>query len=211
MLSLKKDYDNIEGEYYTRSKLFRWWHTSRFQKAYYIVSRVKRNSIIVDLGCDGGNFTRNLQDFGEVIGVDISSSFIRTGRRQVKGAQFILSDVHSLPLRDGIFNLVTCLEVLEHLPEPDRVISESWRILRYEGRLFVSTPDESKRLWRIIWFFWQNIGRGTAWRHKHIYNFDNEKLIRLVHPFFREITVDYVNFFLLLMITCVKRDSPLRL
>jgi len=163
----------------------------------------------VDLGCNGGNFTRNLLAFGEVIGVDISSSFIRTGRSQVKKAHFILSDVHSLPLRDGTFNLVTCLEVLEHLPEPDMVISESWRILRDEGRLFVSTPDDGKRLWRIIWFFWQNIGRGTAWRHKHIYNFDEEKLIRLVHPFFSEITVDYINFFLLLMIICVKRDSPL--
>ncbi|MBC8462185.1 MAG: methyltransferase domain-containing protein, partial [Deltaproteobacteria bacterium] len=32
-------------------------------------------------------------------------------------------------MREGSFNLVTCMEVLEHLPEPDRVISEAWRVL----------------------------------------------------------------------------------
>ena len=209
MLSLKKDYDKIEGEYYTHSRLFRWWHTSRFIKARNIVGGMSKNSIIVDLGCNGGNFTRTLLGLGEVVAIDISSSFIGAGRSQVKQAHFILSDVQSLPIRDGIFDLVTCLEVLEHLPKPKWVVSEAWRTLKSEGRLLVSTPDEGKRLWRFIWFFWQNIGRGTAWRHKHIYNFDKERLIRMVYPFFREISVDYVNFFLLLMVTGVKRENPI--
>lgn len=207
---MKKGYDRIEGEYYTRSRLFRWWHTHRFQKAYDIIDKIDENAIIVDLGCDGGNFTQKMLDLGEVIGLDISSSFIRAGKNRVKKGHFILSDVHSLPLRDGSFNLVTCLEVLEHLPTPERVIAESWRILRQGGKLFISTPDEGKRLWKIIWFFWQNIGRGTAWRRKHIFNFNRNKLVKLIHPFFTEITIDYVNFFMLLLLICRKRDKPNR-
>ncbi|EMR73842.1 methylase involved in ubiquinone/menaquinone biosynthesis, partial [Thaumarchaeota archaeon SCGC AB-539-E09] len=158
MLSLKKGYDQIEGEYYTRSRLFRWWHTNRFRKSQEIVSDMEEGSIIIDLGCDGGNFTQRLLNYGEVVGLDISSNFIRSGKRRVKTAHFIISDVQKLPLRHASFDLVTCMEVLEHLPRPDLVVSESSRILRKSGRLLVSTPDDGKRLWRIIWFFWQNIG-----------------------------------------------------
>jgi len=111
-----------------------------------------------------------------------------------------------LPLRSGSSNLVTCMEVLEHLPRPELAVSESWRILKPDGRFFVSTPDDGKRLWKIIWFFWQNIGRGIAWQHKHIFNFDREKLIQLIHPYFTEITIDYVNYFLLLMLIGRKRE-----
>jgi 2-polyprenyl-3-methyl-5-hydroxy-6-metoxy-1,4-benzoquinol methylase len=206
MLPLKKGYDKIEGEYYTRSRLFRWWHINRFKKAYHVVSDVEDESIIVDLGCDGGNFTQTLLDFGDVVGVDISTSFIEAGKRCARKVHFIMSDVEMLPLRGGSSNLVTCMEVLEHLQRPEQAVSESWRILKPDGRFFISIPDVGKRLWRIIWFFWQNIGRGTAWRHKHIHNFDREKLIQLIHPFFTEIVVDYVNFFLLLVIICRKQD-----
>jgi 2-polyprenyl-3-methyl-5-hydroxy-6-metoxy-1,4-benzoquinol methylase len=207
MLPLKEGYDQIEGEYYTRSRLFRWWHIKRFEKAYHIVSDIEDESIIVDLGCDGGNFTQRLLDFGEVVGVDISTSFIEAGKRRVKKAHFIMSDVQLLPLRNGSSSLVTCMEVLEHLPRPALAVSESWRILKPDGRFFVSTPDDGKRLWRIIWFFWQNIGRGTVWQHRHIINFDREELIRLIHPYFTEITIDYVNYFLLLLLMGRKRES----
>jgi 2-polyprenyl-3-methyl-5-hydroxy-6-metoxy-1,4-benzoquinol methylase len=205
MLPLKKGYDQIEGEYYTRSRLFRWWHINRFKKAYCTVSDIEDKSIIVDLGCDGGNFTQRLLDFGEVVGVEISTSFIEAGKRRVERAHFVMSDVQMLPLRSGSSNLVTCMEVLEHLPRPELAVSESWRILKPNGRFFVSTPDEGKRLWRIIWFFWQNIGRGTAWQHKHIHTFDREKLSQLIMPFFTGIVVDYVNLFLLLMLIGRKR------
>ena len=207
MLSLKKGYDQIEGEYYTRSRLFRWWHTNRFRKSQEIVSDMEEGSIIIDLGCDGGNFTQRLLNYGEVVGLDISSNFIRSGKRRVKTAHFIISDVQKLPLRHASFDLVTCMEVLEHLPRPDLVVSESSRILRKSGRLLVSTPDDGKRLWRIIWFFWQNIGRGTIWQHKHIYNFGRQKIINLISPHFTKIVIDYVNFFLLFMIICERRED----
>ncbi|EMR72987.1 methyltransferase family protein, partial [Thaumarchaeota archaeon SCGC AB-539-E09] len=163
--------------------------------------------IIIDLGCDGGNFTQRLLNYGEVVGLDISSNFIRSGKRRVKTAHFIISDVQKLPLRHASFDLVTCMEVLEHLPRPDLVVSESSRILRKSGRLLVSTPDDGKRLWRIIWFFWQNIGRGTIWQHKHIYNFGRQKIINLISPHFTKIVIDYVNFFLLFMIICERREK----
>lgn len=95
---MKKGYDQIEGEYYTRSRLFRWWHINRFKKTYCTVSDIGDESIIVDLGCDGGNFTPKLLDFGEVLGIDISTSFIEVGKNRVKKAHFIMSDVQMLPL-----------------------------------------------------------------------------------------------------------------
>jgi 2-polyprenyl-3-methyl-5-hydroxy-6-metoxy-1,4-benzoquinol methylase len=206
MYALKKSYDRIDGEYYARSRLFGWWHKNRFRRAYDIIDISEKGFIIVDVGCNGGNFTESLLDFGDVVGLDVSRSFIQASKRRVKGASFVLTDVQYLPLREGVCDLVTCLEVLEHLPNPDRVIRGSWRILRNDGRLFISTPDDGKVLWRFIWFFWQNIGRGTAWKHKHIYKFNREKLVGSIYPYFTDVTVDYVNFFMLIMLICRKRD-----
>ncbi len=50
------------------------------------------------------------------------------------------SDVMQIPVTDGFFDAVLCTEVLEHVPEPIRVVRELSRILRGGGRLFLTAP-----------------------------------------------------------------------
>lgn len=204
---LKQDYDIIEGEYYSRSHLFKWWHDARFSKGLESVREIGMDTLIADLGCNGANFTHRLSELGQVVGLDISGSFIASARKRVGDGSFVISDINYTPFREGVFHLVACMEVLEHLPNPRQAVSESWRILREKGRFFISTPDDGKLLWRFIWFFWENIGRGVVWRHKHIYKFNRMRLLDLVSREFTNIRIDYVNFFLLILMLGEKKSA----
>jgi len=52
----------------------------------------------------------------------------------------IQADVHRLPFREGLFDLVLCTEVLEHLHTPELALKELWRVLRPGGKLLLTTP-----------------------------------------------------------------------
>ena len=52
----------------------------------------------------------------------------------------VFADAACLPFSDGIFDAVACLEVLEHVRAPDKVLSEIARVLRPGGMAYVSMP-----------------------------------------------------------------------
>jgi SAM-dependent methyltransferase len=52
----------------------------------------------------------------------------------------VVGDLGQLPFRAGAFDLALCLEVLEHLPEPQQALTELARVLRSGGRLYFSVP-----------------------------------------------------------------------
>jgi len=52
----------------------------------------------------------------------------------------VLGDLTNLPLCDKVFDLVLCLEVLEHVREPQQVLQELYRVLRPGGKLYFSVP-----------------------------------------------------------------------
>lgn len=51
-----------------------------------------------------------------------------------------ISDATAIPVPDGTFDVILCTEVLEHVPEPIRVVSEMGRILRPGGTLLLTAP-----------------------------------------------------------------------
>ncbi len=51
----------------------------------------------------------------------------------------VLGDIHSLPFRNGVFDAVVNISVLEHLQEPRVAVSEFARVLKPGGQLFLST------------------------------------------------------------------------
>ena len=55
----------------------------------------------------------------------------------------IVSDICSIPVSDGTFDVVLCSEVLEHLPDPVRALGELVRVLRSGGQLIVTAPTWS--------------------------------------------------------------------
>jgi ubiquinone/menaquinone biosynthesis C-methylase UbiE len=54
-----------------------------------------------------------------------------------------VSDICSIPVENGSFDVILCTEVLEHVPEPVRAIREMARILKQNGTLLLTAPQRS--------------------------------------------------------------------
>jgi len=61
-------------------------------------------------------------------------------RWDVQNYDLIVGDVECLPVRTGRINLVACLNVLDRVNDPQRMVDELWRVLKPEGHLIIADP-----------------------------------------------------------------------
>lgn len=97
---------------------------------------------LLDIACgDGGLAALVKEKYHEIHGVELSDEVI--GIAQKKGIKAIMCDLNNerLPYPDGSFDAVTCLDIIEHVFDPARLIKESYRVLRSGGVLVLSTPN----------------------------------------------------------------------
>lgn len=96
---------------------------------------------VLDAGCGTGEFARELVRRGaHVAAVDLSPRAVAEAR-EISGAYCQVATVTDLPYPDGSFDLVVCLETLEHVPDWALGLDELIRITRPGGRLIVTTPN----------------------------------------------------------------------
>ena len=114
---------------------------------------VKDGNRLLDLGCGDGFFANYLAPrFHQVYGVDISGLAVKAACKLGIKAYQVNFDQQSLPFEDAYFNTVTCLDVIEHIPNPSRLIVEAARVLVPHGQLIVSTPNIRyvKHIYRLL-------------------------------------------------------------
>lgn len=114
------------------------------------VSNITR---FLDLGCGNGYYTLligNKLNAQEIYGVDIDEVKLR--KASSRGIRAFKVDLNSdkLPFPDNYFDLVTALEVIEHLINPDNMLKEVYRVLKPNGVFILSTPNLASWLNRIL-------------------------------------------------------------
>jgi 2-polyprenyl-6-hydroxyphenyl methylase/3-demethylubiquinone-9 3-methyltransferase len=93
---------------------------------------------VLDLGCGEGPFVRMLSGAGyRAAGCDIAQGALT---RAGKGAYARIGDTLALPFRDSAFDAVWCTEVIEHVMEPLRLLSEASRVVKPGGVVVTTTP-----------------------------------------------------------------------
>jgi 2-polyprenyl-3-methyl-5-hydroxy-6-metoxy-1,4-benzoquinol methylase len=102
----------------------------------------------LDFGSGTGQFTIRLRDGGRFRSVTGADLFPRAATlpRDIGWVQGDLND--RLPLADGSFDLIVAAEVIEHLENPRAMCREIFRLLRPDGRVVLSTPNNES--WRSI-------------------------------------------------------------
>jgi 2-polyprenyl-3-methyl-5-hydroxy-6-metoxy-1,4-benzoquinol methylase len=114
---------------------------------------------LLDVGCGEGVLVHRWAarlGAARVVGIDLEEESIQAGwaERQAPNLEYRVMEAANLPFADGEFELVSAIEVLEHLPDPEHTLSEMARCAR--GHLLVSVPREP--LWRML-----NMARGAYW------------------------------------------------
>ncbi|HKO04886.1 MAG TPA: class I SAM-dependent methyltransferase [Candidatus Acidoferrales bacterium] len=92
---------------------------------------------VADIGCGAKPYQRYFPDAAAYVGVDLPAG--RSANKLEKRAD-VYADLQRLPIADESFDVVLCTQVLEHVPEPERVLSEAHRILRAGGMAVLSVP-----------------------------------------------------------------------
>jgi 2-polyprenyl-3-methyl-5-hydroxy-6-metoxy-1,4-benzoquinol methylase len=121
-----------------------------------LFDRAKPTSLL-DVGCGEGllvhRWAERLRD-GRVVGIDLQEESIQAGwaERQAPNLEYRVMQADSLPFAADEFDLVSAIEVLEHLPDPEQTLSEMARCAA--RHLLVSVPHEP--LWRAL-----NMARGA--------------------------------------------------
>jgi ubiquinone/menaquinone biosynthesis C-methylase UbiE len=98
---------------------------------------------LLDLGCGEGDFAAAAAAAGaEVVGADVAQAALeRAGRRHPDLRLELVPPHGPLPWDDGAFDVVWASEVVEHVADTARWLSEVRRVLTPGGRLLVTTPD----------------------------------------------------------------------
>lgn len=137
----------------------RWWDPQGPQKALhalnparlgYVAERVAlRDAAVLDVGCGGGLLSEALAGEGaRVTAIDLAPELIKIAKlhRLESGVEvdYRLSTVEALAAEQpGNFDAITCMEMLEHVPDPASVLSACAALLKPGGRLFVSTLNRT--------------------------------------------------------------------
>ncbi len=94
---------------------------------------------VLDLGCGAGNMIHHLSRYGNVKGVDVDARPVAMA--QARGYDVRQGDVTSdVPFPDESFDLVTVLDVIEHVDNDEGVLRQAHRVLRPGGSLTITTP-----------------------------------------------------------------------
>jgi SAM-dependent methyltransferase len=145
-------------------------------------------SYCLDVGCgDGRTSGPWLQSNGfRYLGVDMAANAVRDAQRSGLSAMEI-SDATVLPFVDASFDVVLCIEVMEHLFRPDLAAAEVLRILKPEGVLLVSVPNVAywrRRVDLLVFGRWNPLGDDLSvkqpWRDPHIRFFNPGSLRRML-------------------------------
>lgn len=100
---------------------------------------------VLDVGCGDGVLTWRLSQAGaHACGVDLSEIAIRYARQQharyKSDAEFFVSSCYDMPFPEGHFDAIISSEVIEHVQEPQKLLSEINRVLKRDGVAIISTP-----------------------------------------------------------------------
>ena len=106
---------------------------------------------VLDVGCSSGYGTWLLGNKGaeRIVALDLDAAKVNQASKS--GASYqnltvLVMDAQSLGLKDQHFEIATYFEIIEHVPQPDKLLAEIRRVLRQDGLLLLTTPNRSMRL-----------------------------------------------------------------
>ncbi len=170
--------DHMDKLYNNPNPIVRSVHNGRLNSIAELIP--KREGLkILDAGCGEGHLIGKLAAGSRTnafFGVDVTMGALAKAACRCPSANFTEGDIACLSfLEDEFFDVIICTEVLEHISEYRKAIQELKRLLKKEGILIITFPNE--KLWTLGRFF---LGRRPVKVPDHVNSFTPGKIIHAV-------------------------------
>lgn len=141
----------------------RWWDkTSEFKPLHdinplrldFIDERTNlKNKKVLDIGCGGGILSESMAQRGaEVTGIDLGEAPLSVARLHLKESNLevdyqLTSAENFADKHAAKFDIITCMEMLEHVPDPASIITACAKLVKPGGHVFFSTINRNPKAW----------------------------------------------------------------
>ncbi len=141
--------DHMDSLYNSKNPLVRFVHNNRLDRLAFSLPK-KNNLKVLDAGCGEGHLIQKLNSVNnknKYYGADLTGIALKKAKKRCPYANLKKMDLTKLNYDASFFDIVICSEVIEHIYEYEKVISELVRVLKKGGFLIITFPNE--KLWTL--------------------------------------------------------------
>ena len=126
-----------------------YFKTAERNEVFRILDKIQPRRIL-DFGCNAGYEAHRIQEYSgaDVYGYDLNEHALDRGRAEFPNLHFL--DRLQYPKFDGMFDLIVMSHVLEHIPDPEQIITETLERLNDGGYLLIILPQEREGVDRVL-------------------------------------------------------------
>lgn len=152
--------DTAEIEKFSRFEE-EWWNPNGELKTLHDINPIRldficmndniENKRVIDVGCGGGILTEALSRVGaQVTGIDMAERSLEVARLHAQKSKLTIDyrKISAEELADSLpetFDSVICMEMLEHVPDPQAIINACARLVKPNGKVFFSTLNRNAK------------------------------------------------------------------
>lgn len=138
-----------------------WWNPQGKMKPLHLINPLRLQYIknhtsltgqkILDVGCGGGLFSEAMAaENAQVTAIDMSETLIDVAKNHAQQKNLLIDyrcqDIESLAEEmPHTFDILTCMELLEHVPDPQRMVATCAKLVKPQGKLFFSTINRNPK------------------------------------------------------------------
>ncbi len=146
-----ENFDAIAGQWWEKQGVFKTLHDINPLRLHFIQQAVPvAKQKIIDVGCGGGILAESLAREGaEVMGIDASAPAIQAAQQHAAQSASLTLEYAQISVEEiaathaAQYDILTCMELLEHVPNPMQLIDACGQLVKPGGHLFFSTINRN--------------------------------------------------------------------